>query len=146
MKNKKELENDFEWWITCIPDKIERLEELIPPSIFSQLDYSLQSLNILGNYIIEKIQTVSNLKNEQELWDCIASYVGTCYRRNVPTAKWRVELEDKNNLFYGVPALRTDAMTNFYPKYEITTMLDRKRADFLYAITKKHNELQRDSI
>jgi len=47
------------------------------------------------------------------LWDCYASYVGTTYRRNVPTAKWHVELEGEKNVFYGVPALHTEAKNNF---------------------------------
>lgn len=65
--------------------------------------------------------------------------------RNVPTAKWHVELEDKKNVYYGVPALRTEAKTTFVPKYEITAMLERKRPDFISAITKRHIDLQKPS-
>lgn len=141
MKSKQEIENDFEWWITCIPDKIERLEKLLPANLYGKLDYSLNSLGLLGEYICDNIPNIESLEQNKELWDCFASYIGTTYRRNVPTAKWRVELDEKN-IYYGVPALRTNANTNFYPKYEITAMIDRKRKDFLEAITKRHIELQ----
>jgi glutaredoxin-related protein len=143
MKTKQELQDDFDWWITCIPDKIEHLKKIIPIGIFIKLDYSLDSLQTIGEYICEKIQSIENLKYYAELWDCTASYLATTYRRNVPTAKWQIELNDVENGYYGIPALITDANTNFYPKYEITAMLDRKRTDFLYAITKRHIELQK---
>lgn len=142
MRSKQDIENDFEWWITCIPDKINRLEELLPANLFSKLDYSLDSLAVLGDYICDTVQSVESLKQNDELWDCLASYVGTTYRRNVSTAEWRIELEDEKNIYFGIPALRTKGNTNFYPKYEITAMIDRKRRDFLQAITKRHIALQ----
>lgn len=142
MKSKQELEDNFDWWITCIPDKVNRLEELIPVDIFKRLDYSLESFSFFGKYICDTIQSINDLKNEGELWDCYASYIGTTYRRNVPTAEWFIELEDEKNVYYGVPALRTEAKTTFVPMYEISAMIDRKRPDFLLALTKRHIELQ----
>lgn len=145
MKSKQELEDNFDWWITCIPDKINRLEELIPEKIFRSLNYSVDSFEYLGRHICDTIQSIDSLMQQEELWDCYASYVGTTYRRNVPTAKWHVELEDEKNVYYGVPALRTEAKTTFVPMYEITAMLERKRPDFISAITKRHIELQKPS-
>lgn len=142
MRSKQDIENDFEWWITCIPDKINRLEALLPANVYNKLDYSLDSLALLGEYVCDTIQSIEVLKQNDELWDCLASYIGTTYRRNVSTAEWRIELTDEKNIYFSVPALRTKGNTNFYPKYEITAMIDRKRKDFLQAITKKHIELQ----
>jgi len=34
MKNKQELENQFEWWITSIPDKIIFLKKILPNEIY----------------------------------------------------------------------------------------------------------------
>ena len=141
MKSKKELEKDFHWWITCIPDKINLLEELAPKEFYGKLDYSLDSLNELGKYLVGNY-SIDKLMENTELWDAFASYVGVVYEKNVPTAKWRVELDDEKNIYYGVPALRTAGHTNFYPRYEITAMLDRKRPDFLFEITKRHIKMQ----
>lgn len=141
MKTRQELEDNFDWWITSIPDKINRLEELIPKEIFVKLDYTLESFNVLGKYIVET-SNIESLQNNKELWDYYASYVGTTYRRNVPTAKWFIELNDEKNIYYGIPALRTTIKTTFVPHYEITVMLDRKRPDFLAVITQKHIQLQ----
>ena len=55
MKSREELENDFEWWITCIPDKIELLGDLIPKNIYKKLDYSVESFEVIGEYIKKKL-------------------------------------------------------------------------------------------
>lgn len=139
--SKKELEEQAHWWISCIPDKLDLLESAVPPELYNHLDYSISSLAFLGKYLVKQYTIESMIANSQE-WDIFASYVGVVYEKNVPTAKWRIELEDEKNIYYGVPALKTQINTNFYPKYEITAMLDRKRADFLEAITNRHMELQ----
>jgi hypothetical protein len=141
MKSKKELEEDYHWWITCIPDSLDFLEKFLPTKIYQQLDYSVESLGIIGKYLIDNY-TIESLMLDVKKWDAFASYVGVVYEKKVPTSKWRVELDDDKNVYYGVPALRTKGNTNFYPKYEITAMLDRKRPDFLQAIIKRHIELQ----
>jgi hypothetical protein len=141
MKSKQELEDSFHWWVTCIPDNIEKLNYLIPKSVNLKLDYSIDSLDIIGRYLVEA-ETLESIQKKKDLWDSLASYIGVVYEKKLPTAKWRVELEDEKNIYYGIPALRTEVMTNFIPHYEITTMLDRKRPDFLSAITKKHMGLQ----
>ena len=82
MRSKQDIENDFEWWITCIPDKINRLEGLISKDIFEKLDYSIEALNILEEYLLSKY-TFEQVKNNPELHDCLASYLGTTYRRNI---------------------------------------------------------------
>jgi hypothetical protein len=141
MKSKQELEDEFDWWITCIPDKLDRLEELIPAEIFKKLDFTLESFNVLGKYIVDTTDQ-NSIQKEKELWDCFASYVGTTYKRIVPTAQWHLELDDEKNLYYGVPILRTKSKSTFVPHYEITTMLDRNQPDFLFVITKRHIQLQ----
>lgn len=141
MKSKKELEEDYHWWVTCIPDNLDSLENILPSELYQQLDYSIDSLGKIGEYLVANY-TNEVLMADIEKWDAFASYIGAVYEKNVPTAKWRVELEDEKNIYYGVPALRTKGNTNFYPKYEITAMLERKRIDFLQAITKRHIELQ----
>jgi hypothetical protein len=30
MRSKKELEDDYHWWITCIPDNLDFLESILP--------------------------------------------------------------------------------------------------------------------
>ena len=117
------------------------LENILANDLYQKLDYSIDSLKAIGEYIVENY-TNETLMVDIQIWDAFAAYVGFVYEKNVPTAKWRVELEDEKNIYFGIPALRTKSNSNFYPKYEITAMMDRKRKDFLYAITKRHIELQ----
>ena len=141
MKTKQELENNFHWWITCIPDRIESLKHLLPKDISSKLNFTLESLNVLGKFLVQN-ETLESIQSKKELWDCLASYIGVVYEKNLDKAKWSMELEDDKNIYYGIPTLRTDVLTNFSPYNEITTMLDRKRPDYLFALTKRHIELQ----
>ena len=109
--------------------------------LFEKLDYSVDSLLVIGEFLVDNY-SIESLTSDVHKWDAFASYAGVVYEKQVPTAKWRVELDDEKNIYYGVPSLRTKGNTNFYPKYEITAMLDRKRKDFLQAITQRHIELQ----
>lgn len=144
MKSKQELEDDFEWWITCIPDKIEKLEELLSKDIFSQLDYSISSLDILEKYLIEN-SSFEEIQKDKELWDCCASYLGRTYKRNIPNSKWFVELDNEKNIFYGVPILRIPNKIDFEPHSYISTALDRKKGNLWSTALTRHIELEKES-
>jgi len=143
MKSKQELEDDFEWWITCIPDKIERLEERLPKDIFKQLDYSISSLDILEKYLLEH-SSFEKIQNDTELWDCCASYLGKTYKRNVPNSKWVVELDNKNNVFFGIPILRISNLIDFEPHSYVSTALNRKKGNLWSVALNRHIELQKE--
>jgi hypothetical protein len=53
MINRKEKEDQFEWWITCIPDKIVSLKRRLPQELSIKLDHSLESLDLLENYLFD---------------------------------------------------------------------------------------------
>lgn len=141
MNKKKDLENEFDWWITSIPDKIELLGSFVPKQVLSQLDFSLNSLIILGDYILENWD-VKLLKAELLKWDALAAYIGKTYRKNVPTAEWFIELDNINEIYYNTPYIITQTKTRFIPHFEITTMINRKNNNFIYALTKRHIEIQ----
>lgn len=140
MKNRQELEDSFHWWISSIPDFIDQLEEKLPDQIYAKLDGSIDSLEILGTYLIEH-ETIESLQQKRELWDGLASYVGIIYEKRVLAAKWSMELQDSKNVYYGIPVLRAGQITTFAPHYEITTMLARKQPDFLSVLVKLHIKL-----
>ena len=47
MSTVQEKRDQFEWWLTCIPDKVEALIDRLPPEVGSKLNYSLESLSLL---------------------------------------------------------------------------------------------------
>lgn len=139
MRSKHDIEDNFEWWITCIPDKINRLEELIPKDIFGKLDYSIESFNVLEEYLLSKY-TIKQVKNNPELHDCLASYLGTTYRRNIQKSEWYVELENEKDAFYGIPILRVSNLITFEPHSYVTTLLDRKKGNLLSSTLERHKK------
>jgi hypothetical protein len=140
MSTKKEKEEQFDWWITCIPDKINALEEKIPPEISVRLDYTVDSLDILERFLLNTTSLIK-IQKDKELWDNCASYIGVVYEKNVPTSKWYIELEDEKDVFYNMPCLKTKNNLMFVPHSEITAALDRNKGTFLSSLTKKHIEI-----
>lgn len=134
LENKIE---QFEWWITCIPDKVEWLKEILTKEIASQLDYSSQSLNVLSKFLLSNYSLNNlSLKVDKELWDCLASYVGTTFRKNLKNSFWDIELNDKSDVYYNKPILRVkdNKMPPFCPHLMVLAVLDRGDESFLSTI------------
>jgi hypothetical protein len=98
--------DDFQWWITLIPDRIEELKQSLPKNISDQLDRSIDSLDILekyllSNYTAEKIHEHENAS----VYDGLARYIGSTLNRNIENAEWYIELEDQDDVYYNVPVL-----------------------------------------
>jgi hypothetical protein len=51
--SKKEQQDQFEWWITCIPDKIEFLKKNIPLEVATKLDSTIESMDYLESYLLQ---------------------------------------------------------------------------------------------
>ena len=134
MDVKKEKEDQFEWWITCIPDKIIALKKRVPGSVV--LDNSLSSLNGLEDYLLQNF-TLKSIQEDKVMWDSCASYLGQTYRKNVQGAEWYIELENERNVFYNMPSLRTNELY-FVPHSYITTLFERRKGNFLSSAIEKH--------
>jgi hypothetical protein len=127
-------EEDFEWWITMIPDRIEELKQSLPQEISSRLDSSIDSLNVVEKYLIENY-TIDTLRSPQNasLYDGFARYIGHTFKRNVKDAYWAIELEDKTDVFYNLPTLIVKG-TNTSPLCPLimaTTSIDRNTGNLL---------------
>ncbi len=134
---RKEKEEQFEWWVTCIPDKVEALQDFLPISMKSTLDFTTNSLDLLEQYLLENF-SLEFLYQNKDIWDYLASYIGSTYRRNVPASIWYVELDNERDLFYGKPILRVEGKVDFHPHSNIAVLFDRKTGIFLSNIIKKH--------
>ena len=136
---KEEMEITFNWWITCIPDKINFLKKYIEDFNLNIniVDYSLESLNQLESYLIENY-SIESIKSDEDLFDSIASYIGTVYKKNIPQSKWFVELNDTKYIYFNKPELIVEKLTSFQPHSYITTAIDRKKGDLWSTVILKH--------
>jgi hypothetical protein len=137
MMNKQEKEDQFEWWITCIPDKIALLKKRLPEDVSGKLDQSIESLDILEKYLLDHFK-VDTMKEDKEMWDCCASYISRAYKKSIPSSQWYIELENESDVFFNVPILRIINKLTFEPHSYVTTLLDRKKGNLLSTTIRKH--------
>lgn len=129
--NKEEQDRrieDFEWWITCIPDKIEALKNETPTNVSEKLDYSLDSLLLLEEFII-KSYSADFLKSENGklVLDRLASYIGSTMKKLIPSLKWHVELKNEDDIYFALPVLIDSVLPPLCPhKLPITACLKGK--------------------
>ncbi len=105
--HKIERKENFEWWITSLPDQIQELKNNVPFEISNGLDESLKSLDIIENYIIENY-TIEFLKSEsgKNILNNLASYIAATINGLIPKLKWYIEVEDESDIYYCLPVLR----------------------------------------
>lgn len=137
MNTRQENEDQFDWWITCIPDKIIALKKNLPEEISIRLDCSIQSLDVLEKFLLDNF-SIDDLQRDKELWDRCASYVARTYKKNIANSEWYIELDDDKNVFYNKPSLRVVDKFNFVPHSYVTAALDRKQGNFISTIINKH--------
>jgi hypothetical protein len=137
MNSKQEKQDQFEWWITCIPDKINDLKKRLPKDTSAELDYSVHSVDILEQYLLSNF-SLDEVKQDKDLWDGCASYISRVYKTNVPKSEWYIELDDDENIFFNKPSLRVVGKVNFVPHSYVTTAMDRKKGNFISTIINNH--------
>ena len=121
----------FNWWLTCIPDRINELREKAEKEIGGPLDGSLSSLDALEAYLINKFTYDEMIAPENRVFlDQLASYVGDVAEKHLENAEWTINLSDENDVNFNFPVLKFGG--NFFnPFTVITTSLDRKKGDFI---------------
>jgi hypothetical protein len=132
---KERRKENFESWITFIPDKVIALKKVLPLEISKNLDYSPSSLDLIEKYLLENYTREDFSKNEnKDLLDQLASYLGTTCRRSWQNSFWDIELDDEKQVFFGVPVLKVIELAPFSPYHTITALFSRNRGNFLSTI------------
>ncbi|SMG09462.1 hypothetical protein SAMN05661096_00217 [Marivirga sericea] len=103
-KMKKERELSFLKWLEEKDTLIKNWLRLIPDSFSNGLDYSLESLVLLSDYLIlnyKMPESTESLTNQDEMM-AVSGYIGEVYIRNIPGNKEWIMSEltpRKNNKF-----------------------------------------------
>ncbi|WP_010183021.1 hypothetical protein [Aquimarina agarilytica] len=100
--HKIERKENFECWITSLPDQIQELKNNVPFETSNGLDESLKSLDIIENYIIEFLKSESG----KNILNNLASYIAATINGLIPKLKWHIEVEDESDIYYCLPVLR----------------------------------------
>lgn len=138
---KEKRSSDFETWITFLPDKVIELKKELPENISKFLNQSIDSLDIIEEYLL-KNYTQESIIQDKFFLDKLASYTGTVFSKNLPNSYWYIELANSKDVFFCLPVLKVkDAkLAPFSPYNMVTALFVRKKGNFLSSILIKSIE------
>ena len=89
-KKLKDREEHLDKWIKNKNKYFEEWIENLPGTLNSQLDFSVKSLNAIGNYLITKYSNPEDIEDSQHSEEVfiLTGYVLEVYLRNLQNANW----------------------------------------------------------
>lgn len=105
-----ELTNEiqvFQAWVEMMPERIDSWLSELPEEKRSFFDYSIESLDRVEDYLISRF-TLEDLKDQSRKFefDAVVCYTLKVFEKHWTRSEFRIELEDKSNILYKVPAIR----------------------------------------
>lgn len=119
--------DEFDWWLTCLPDKVAALRARLP-DLAGALDGGVASIEPLVAHLIAHHDYDALIAPAQaELLDQVTAYVGDVAERAMPGCAWAIPLDDPSDADHGLPILRfSDGRLAFNPLTYVTTAVDRR--------------------
>lgn len=134
-EEKKQKEEDFMMWITFLPDRVIEFKQKLPPETSQLLDESPDSLEVIETYIINNYNLDSfQSSNNNEFVVGFISYIGEVFQKNLPNAKWTINLDNEDDIIYKHPAIRSDKFAPFSPFELLLPMFHYKRGNLVKSI------------
>lgn len=136
MKSIDQRKEEFDIWVDTLDVFIETALDLLPEKVSKQMDYSVQSLNVLEEYLLatyksEQFQSIEN----KELFGGLAAYFGETARQNAVNGFWSIDLVNKKNAYYNLPVMISEKVKFTISPYQlIVSSFDRNTGTFLSTI------------
>lgn len=89
----------FSEWITENPEKLNRVTGEFAKKNNLKLDYSIASLDALEQWILKNYEMATDLKEEEDVLDMLALYVGETYIKHIG-GEWYHESENDKSMFF----------------------------------------------
>ena len=137
---------NFQDWIFYIGDKMDYFTETFAKENNLKLDYSINSLDILENWIINNYNSINDLRETYEILDLLTIYIGETFRKHIG-GKWFMDMENKDNAYYMMPVLTSSEYKGEIfkaPRTFATACISRKKGNYISTILK--NNMQKMSI
>lgn len=132
--------DDFQLWIFNMDDRLEWLRKTLPAELIGRLDYSVESLALLESWILQRYESIEDIKQatEIQLTDALASYVGETFRKQIG-GHWDIDLENKQNAYYGLPVITgfEEKPTPVCPLTLVTASTDRRTGTFISGVLER---------
>jgi hypothetical protein len=110
-------QHEFGEWVRSAPERIGALLVILPDSVKQQMDYSLNSLDVLGEWLVETYPRSEHISQDSRpIGEWIMTYVGETFLRQAG-GQWVIELNDEDMAYRGIPGVQSDQAANIYPSY-----------------------------
>ena len=126
-------EDNYTWWLNIMPDEMPRLS-ILPKAIRDRLDYSMDSLDLIEDYIRENY-SAEELKERKNRYarDLFARYIGETFRKNVSDLFWSFESGKEQDEYFGIPVLSSigGGVPPMTPTIWVTELIAQREGHFL---------------
>ena len=97
-------EENFEEWIILIDSKMDYFTDAFAKENNLKLDYSIESLNEIENWILTNYSEIKDLIGDAKTLDYLTVYIGETFRKYIG-GEWFIDLKNKKNAYYSMPVL-----------------------------------------
>jgi hypothetical protein len=136
MESIEERKEKFDNWVDNLDDFIETAFDLLPENISEQMDYSIESLDKLEDYLLktytsEQFNAIAN----KDLLGGLAAYFGETARQNASNGYWSIDLVNKKNVYYNLPIMVSEKVKFTISPYQlVASSFNRNTGTFLSTI------------
>jgi hypothetical protein len=130
---------EFDFWLAQSAYRIEKLFAFLPQEVAQSLDYSPESLIVLGQAVTSVYPSLDDFKADTNsaLDQWAGTYAGEVFIRLLG-GKWSITLDDETYAYLGIPGIYGHTAPVWsepeYPTTWITTAIARHDAWFIYDI------------
>ncbi|WP_291432617.1 hypothetical protein [Deinococcus sp.] len=124
-------EDAFGYWVFQNPDVVKDFKDSLPSGISEQLDYSVNSLDVLETWLTENFNTVDEITSfvNVSVLDGSARYVGRVFLANLG-GKWGIDIHNKDNMYHSLPVIESKVGVTC-PLSVVSTSIDRRTGHFI---------------
>jgi hypothetical protein len=98
------------------------------------------SLDPLEAFLLDRYRSPDDALRlgEREILDAVARHIGLVMLLNVDGAKWDIDLENEDNVYYRLPIIRLSDDAEECPLTLATAALDRRSGDYLRLVIENY--------
>ena len=129
---------NFEEWIILIDSKMEYFTDAFAKENNLKLDYSIESLDRIENWILTNYSEIKDLIGDVKILDYLTVYIGETFRKHIG-GEWFIDLKNKKNAYDSMPVLTSpDYIGEVYkaPMTYATACINRKKGNYISTILK----------
>ena len=135
-------EQQFHAWLQQLPESIEILRNILAEDTGQTLDFSIDSLLMLEQWLLERYPDLKFIheNDEYHLMEAAGGYIGETIRQ-VVGGEWTIELKDEAYAYLGVPGIGgfkgNRRIPSVYPLTWATTSLNRRTGEYIRTLAER---------